>query len=187
VVHARHGERKFAKHAGTFFLKIKEATHMSQQAFSLARQKVKWEAFEELFQASVRGSYNEVLKDWRGFLLMAIDSSHIALPRDAGLRAYYGAVGKGLSAATARASLLYDIENDIIVDAKIGKLSYPSNIYGVSPPILSGLIPIVFWFLLFLNLIPGDTSLSSNNSLNSGKGVMELAEQNLPRPVPSAR
>ena len=32
-----------------FFPKIKEAVHMSQQAFSLARQKVKWEAFEELF------------------------------------------------------------------------------------------------------------------------------------------
>jgi hypothetical protein len=37
-----------------FFPKIKSdlrsaAAHMSQQAFSLARQKVKWEAFEELF------------------------------------------------------------------------------------------------------------------------------------------
>jgi hypothetical protein len=111
-----------------FFPKIKTdqrsaTTHMSQQAFSEARQKVKWEAFEELFRASVRGSYNEGLKDWRGFLLLAVDSSHIALPRDAGLRAYYGAVGKELSAATARASLLYDIENDIIADAKIEPLA----------------------------------------------------------------
>jgi hypothetical protein len=32
-----------------FFPKIKEATRMSQQAFSLARQKVKREAFRELF------------------------------------------------------------------------------------------------------------------------------------------
>jgi hypothetical protein len=95
---------------------------MSQQAFSLARQKVKWEAFRELFQASVRGSYNETIKDWRGYLLMAIDSSHVALPRDAALREYYGAVGHELSAATARGSLLYDIENDIIVDAKIEPL-----------------------------------------------------------------
>jgi hypothetical protein len=84
---------------------------------------VKWEAFEELFQASVRGSYNEALKDWRGFLLMAVDSSHIALPRDAELRAYYGAYSKELSAATVRASLLYDIENDIIADAKIEPLT----------------------------------------------------------------
>jgi hypothetical protein len=106
-----------------FFPKLKEAVHMSQQAFSLARQKIKWEAFRELFQASVRGSYNETLKDWRGYLVMAIDSSHIALPRDAALREYYGATGHELSAATARASLLYDIENDIIVDAKIEPLT----------------------------------------------------------------
>ena len=106
-----------------FFPKIKEAVHMSQQAFSLARQKVKWEAFRELFQASVSGSYNETLKDFRGYLLMAIDGSHIALPRDAALREYYGAVGNELSAATARASLLYDITNDIIVDASIERLT----------------------------------------------------------------
>ncbi|MDR1956346.1 MAG: transposase, partial [Treponema sp.] len=54
---------------------------------------------------------------------MAIDASHIALPRDAALREYYGATGHVLSAATARASLLYDIENDIIVDASIERLA----------------------------------------------------------------
>ncbi|MDR0760595.1 MAG: IS4 family transposase [Treponema sp.] len=106
-----------------FFPKIKEAIHMRQQAFSLARQKVKWEAFRELFQASVQGSYNETIKEWRGYLLLAIDSSHIALPRDAALREYYGAAGHELQAATARASLLYDIANDIIVDARIEPLT----------------------------------------------------------------
>ncbi|MDR2433427.1 MAG: transposase, partial [Treponema sp.] len=106
-----------------FFPKIKEAVHMSQQAFSLARQKVKWEAFRELFQASVQGSYHETIKDWRGYLLMAIDGSHISLPPDGALREYYGAVGHELSAATARASVLYDIENDIIVDARIEPLT----------------------------------------------------------------
>jgi hypothetical protein len=89
-----------------FFPKIKEAVHMSRQAFSLARQKVKWEAFRELFQASVKGSYNERITDWRGYLLMAIDGSHSALPPDAALREYYGAVGHELKAATARASML---------------------------------------------------------------------------------
>jgi hypothetical protein len=55
--------------------------------------------------------------------LLAIDSSHIGLPPDAALREYYGAVGRELSAATARASILYDIENDIIVDAAIERLT----------------------------------------------------------------
>jgi hypothetical protein len=106
-----------------FFPKLKETVHMSQQAFSLARQKIKREAHRELFQSSVRGSYHETLTDFRGYLLMAIDASHIALPRDAALREYYGAEGHELSAATARASLLYDIENDIIADAKIEPVS----------------------------------------------------------------
>jgi hypothetical protein len=44
------------------------------------------EACQELFQASVQGSYNETIKEWRGYLLLAIDSSHIALPPDAALR-----------------------------------------------------------------------------------------------------
>jgi hypothetical protein len=67
-------------------------------------QKVKREAFQELFQASVRGSYNETLKDWREYLL-EVEASHIALPRDAALRAYYGMMGHELSATTARASM----------------------------------------------------------------------------------
>jgi hypothetical protein len=37
-----------------FFPKLGEATQMSQQAFSLARQKIR-KAFEELFRASVSG------------------------------------------------------------------------------------------------------------------------------------
>ena len=45
----------------------KEHLHMSRQAFSAARQKIKREAFEELFQTSVAGSYNEEWKRWRGF------------------------------------------------------------------------------------------------------------------------
>jgi hypothetical protein len=62
-----------------------------------------------LFRASVRGSYNEELKDRRGYLLLEIDGSHILLPPDDALREYYGATGHENSAATARASALYDM------------------------------------------------------------------------------
>jgi hypothetical protein len=95
---------------------------MTQQAFSLARKKIKWEALLEIFRATVRGSYNEELNDRRGYLPMAIDGSRVALPPDAALREYYGAIGPEHSAATARASVPVDIENDIIVDAKIEPL-----------------------------------------------------------------
>jgi hypothetical protein len=97
----------------------KEQISMSQQAFSAARQKIKWEAFEELFRGSVSGSYHEEWRLWRGFRIMAIDGSFIRLPSDPELINYYGALGHEGTAATALASLLYDVENDIIVDAKI--------------------------------------------------------------------
>jgi len=99
----------------------KENLHMSQQAFSKARQKIKWEAFAEAFQASAEGSYNEEFKLWRGFRVMAIDGSIVRLPNDAALLHYYGGIGneQGVTAPAALASLLYDLENNIIVDAKI--------------------------------------------------------------------
>jgi hypothetical protein len=97
----------------------KENLHMSQQAFSAARQKIKWEAFEELHQTSVTGSYQEEWKTWRGYRVMAVDGSFVQLPSDAELIKYYGGLGHEQTAATALASLLYDLENDIVVDAKI--------------------------------------------------------------------
>jgi hypothetical protein len=97
----------------------KEYIHMSQQAFSAARQKIKREAFDELFRTSVSGSYNEEWKRWRGFRVLAIDGSFIRLPMDQELIDCYGALRHEGTSATALASLLYDVENDIIVDAKI--------------------------------------------------------------------
>jgi hypothetical protein len=107
-----------------FFPQIgKMHVHMSQQVFSAARQKIKWEAFRELFQASVTGSCHEEWEQWRRFRLMAVDGSFIQLPSDPQLVRYYGGLGKEGASATALASLLYDLENDIIVDAKIGPVS----------------------------------------------------------------
>jgi ribosome-associated toxin RatA of RatAB toxin-antitoxin module len=107
-----------------FFPQVgKTSVHMSQQAFSTARQKIRWEALEELFQASVEGSYHEKWELWRRYRVMAIDGSFVQLPSDPALLAYYGELGPDRSAATALASLLYDVENDIIVDAKIGPVS----------------------------------------------------------------
>jgi hypothetical protein len=107
-----------------FFPRVgKRQSRMSQQAFSVARQKIKWEAIEELFQASVLGSYQEEWGRWRGFRLMAVDGSFIRLPCDSALIEYYGALGRGGTSAAALVSLLYDLENDVIADAKIAPIS----------------------------------------------------------------
>jgi hypothetical protein len=101
--------------------------------------KGEWEAFEELFRASVRGSYNEALKERRGYLVMAVDGSHIALPADAALREYYGAAGHEWRTAAARASVLYDLENDIIVDARLEPLTVDErSLAKEHPEVLTG-------------------------------------------------
>jgi hypothetical protein len=92
---------------------------MSQQAFSEARKKLKWEAFRELFEATVEAAYRGEIKRWRGYRLLAIDGSKINLPNDPGLREYFGTTGAGNSSPCAQGSILYDIENDLVVDARI--------------------------------------------------------------------
>jgi hypothetical protein len=100
----------------------KENLTITQQAFSAARQKIKWEAIEELFRASAEGSCNEGLRLWRGYRVMAIDGTYLTLPSDAALLEHFGGLGDKCTSATALASLLYDLENDIILDAKIAPI-----------------------------------------------------------------
>jgi hypothetical protein len=54
---------------------------------------------------------------------MAVDGSFIRLPSDAALAGYFGGLGPECKTAMALASLLYDLENNIIADAKIRPVS----------------------------------------------------------------
>ena len=52
-----------------FFIKIEKNIFMAQQAFSLARQKIKWEAFRALFVLTVNSHYKEYADEilrWNG-------------------------------------------------------------------------------------------------------------------------
>ena len=72
---------------------------MTRQAFSKARRKIKWEAFEEALQATVKGSYHELCIWWRDWRVVGIDGSFIRLPASPALQAYFGALGsEGTSA-----------------------------------------------------------------------------------------
>jgi len=98
--------------------------HMSQQAFSEARQKLKWEACRELMDASVSGVYSCGFNTWHGYRVWAIDGSKMQLPSDAELREIFGKAGRsgGGSAVTAQSSCMYDVLNDIIADAYLEPL-----------------------------------------------------------------
>jgi hypothetical protein len=101
----------------------KENLSMTRQAFGKARKKIKWEAFKELFQTSVSGPYQEEWKLWRGFRVTAADGGFIQLPSDAALLKYFGGLGQECASASASASLMYDLENNIVADAKIAPVS----------------------------------------------------------------
>jgi len=100
-------------------------TPPTKSAFSQARDKIRWQAFAELFEDSVNWRYeNEVLIRWRGYRVCAIDGTKLALPvdRDRKLLELFGGTGAGGDSPTAQGSIMYDIYNDIIMDARIGGL-----------------------------------------------------------------
>jgi hypothetical protein len=104
----------------SFFERIgREEVHMAQQSFSEARDKIRWEAFWELFKMIVELIYTGFYATWHGFRLSAIDGSKTQMPDDPKLREYFGTVGKGGTAATAQASALYDVLNNVLVDAQM--------------------------------------------------------------------
>jgi hypothetical protein len=103
-----------------YFEKTDKSVSMSQQAFSLARQKIKWEAFREMFDLTVTTYYsNDEIERWNGMRIHAVDGSKLALPNDPPLREHFGTSGTGSTSPTAQGSVLYDILNDVVIDARI--------------------------------------------------------------------
>jgi hypothetical protein len=109
-----------------FFEKNGGDKPISQQAFSLARQKIKWEAFLELFIFTVNTHYKlykEKINRWKGFRIFAVDGSKLSLPNDPPLGKYFGTSGAGNTSPTAQGSMLYDILNNLVADARIEPIS----------------------------------------------------------------
>ena len=109
-----------------FFSIIKKVDmSMTQQSFSEARKKLKWEACRKLFDKTVEIYYRlqpNPIK-WHGYRLMAIDGSKQQLPSDSVLREKYGTAGRGDSSVTAQGSSLFDVLNDMIIDAQLEPMS----------------------------------------------------------------
>ena len=107
-----------------FFEKVgPEETHMSQQAYSKAREKLRWEAFRWLFEENVGDIYDGHYDTWHGYRVSATDGSKMQLPDDEVLRGYFGTMGSAKVAATAQASALYDVYNDVLIDVQLEPLA----------------------------------------------------------------
>ena len=103
--------------------------NISKQAFSKARQNISYEAFKELCRLFVEMFYdsNIELKKWNGFNILAVDGTSLQVPDTSENIEIFGTRKNQYSTKTALAcaSALYDVLNDIVIDAKI--TSYPGD------------------------------------------------------------
>jgi len=103
-----------------FTNKIEEDISMTQQSLSDARDKIRWEAFEELSQDTGDLAYTGYYETWEGYRLWAVDGTKLALPNVPSLRKLFGDE-KG--SPTAQGSILYDVLNYTVFDAHIEPLA----------------------------------------------------------------
>lgn len=105
----------------TFFDTQKDGKiEYSKQAFSKGRQRIKPEAYQELFLSVVDDFYEKaVLSDWKGYQLFGIDGARLNLPCTNELAELYGTqTGQGAPQVQALVSCLYDLLDGMIVDTR---------------------------------------------------------------------
>jgi len=94
----------------SFFNLINSDVSLTKQAFSQARQKISYEPFKVLFETTAQLALSEEGMDtFKSLRVSAIDGTTIALENMPELVDYFGCSGAGTTAATARASALYDV------------------------------------------------------------------------------
>ena len=98
---------------------------ISKQAFSKARYKISYQAFEEIFNMSTDiFKFTRQPKTWDGYRVFAIDGSDIAVDHNANNIAEFGLkTNNHCSYPMARLSALYDVTNDLIVDTQFTGIS----------------------------------------------------------------
>ena len=106
-----------------FFDKVQKSDiRITKQAFSQARRKVSPKAFIHLLNEVNKWFYNDTpFNKYCGYRLLAIDGTVLQLHDSENLRNVFGYIeNQNSKVARARASALYDIENDMIIASKLG-------------------------------------------------------------------
>lgn len=96
-----------------------KSTSVSKQAFSKARYKISPLAFEDIFNLSTNlFQFTNHPNTWDGYCIFAVDGSEIAVDHNKNNEAEFGLKGGNWhSYPSARLTALYDVTNDLIVDA----------------------------------------------------------------------
>jgi hypothetical protein len=96
------------------------AQGVSASAFCQARQKLNPSALLILGERLVRTFAEQFcLRRWHGWRLLATDGSTVRLPNTADVAAVFGPPPNGSAAPLGRFSQLYDVLNDVVVDADV--------------------------------------------------------------------
>ena len=90
---------------------------VTKSAFTQARSKLKYTAFIALNQQLLEQAIPAYDQRWRAFRILAVDGSVINLPDQPTLRAHFDPLAKHMP--QARASQLYDVLNQLTLDAVI--------------------------------------------------------------------
>ena len=108
-----------------FSVKRDEKMTYTKQSFSEARQKLSPEAFIMINDEFIQRYYeDDDFKSYKGYRLLAIDGSCIEIPNTVELKEHYGYATNSNSdkkVARALSSIVYDVENKIIVNSLIGR------------------------------------------------------------------
>lgn len=100
---------------------------ITKQAFSEARQKISPTAFIKMSDGIISWFYKDTdFKRYKGYRLLSIDGTILELNNSEKLRIEFGYIeNQSMKVARARASGLYDVENDMILASVISK--YKAN------------------------------------------------------------
>ncbi|MGO1469457.1 MAG: IS4 family transposase [Tissierella sp.] len=116
-----------------YFKKVnKREQRVSKQAFSKQRCKLNPEVFKVLNKEYIESIYSEnSYKTYKGYILLAIDGTILEIPNTEELRDQYGCQVSNIEGvrkvARAKASGLYDVENNIMIDAILDKFNTPER------------------------------------------------------------
>lgn len=103
------------------FFKNQPFSKFTKSAFVQARRKIKPEVFKQLSYMLLEEFYtdnDQAIKLWKGFRLLAVDSSRITLPMTAELKSVYDVTKNQTdsSIVQARCSVLFDVLNKYVLD-----------------------------------------------------------------------
>ncbi|WP_315824585.1 IS4 family transposase [Paraflavitalea speifideaquila] len=128
--------RSIQRELNTFYQKVKGGDFAIQEvtksAFTHARKKLKWEAFQHLNKVGCDSFYQEApYKTWNGFRLLAIDGSTLVLPNHRSIEKEFGSVAMGpngdIPKPIVHISMLYDVLNFVTLDAQIDRFDVPER------------------------------------------------------------